>query len=190
MTETDFTRIYLDTYKDLCLLALRHVHSVSVAEDIVQDAFCKVLVRRPDVFRLEDGSQIRAYMWRTVRNGAVDWCRRHAGRSSSLEERAIDAELSVLVDALCTSENFGEYDYDIISRTLDDVVSGLPPRAREVYSLRREKGLSNKDVAQRLGVSVKAVEKQMTISLKRIRKALADNKIPFILFIFYHIVVG
>ena len=180
MTDIDFTRVYLDTYKDLCLLAFRHVHSVSVAEDIVQDAFCKVLVRRPEVFHFEDSSQIRAYLWRTVRNGSVDWCRRNAGRSCSLEERVVDAELSTLIDELYAPELYGSYDYDFLSRTLEGVLSNLPPRAKEVYSLKRDEGLTNKEVAKRLGVSVKAIEKQMTFSLKRIRQAFMETGIPFI----------
>ncbi len=183
MTDIDFTRVYLDTYKDLCLLALRHVHSVSAAEDIVQDSFCRVLVRRPDIFRLEDTSQIKAYMWRTVRNQAIDWCRRNSGRSSSLDEQTLNLELSLLTDKLFAPENYGSYDYEVLSQIVSDVVSDLPPRAREVFTLRREKGLSNQEVASKLGVTVKAVEKQMTLSLKRLRRAFQDKSIPFILII-------
>jgi len=181
MKDIEFTRVYLDTYKDLCLLALRHVHSESVAEDIVQEAFCRVLVRRPEVFRYEDSSQIRAYMWRVVRNASIDWCRRNSGRTYSLEERMLDSELSLLVDELIAKENYGSYDFDIASATISDVITGLPPRAREVFSMRREQGLSNKDVAQQLGVTIKAVEKQMTITLKRIRQAFNEKGIPFII---------
>ncbi len=183
MTDIEFTRVYLDTYKDLCLLALRLVHSVSVAEDIVQDAFCQVLVRRPEVFSLEDNTQTRAYMWRTVRNRAIDWCRRNSGRSSSLDEQTLDVELSLLTDKLFAPENFGLYDYEVLSQTIIDVVSDLPPRAREVFTLRREKGLSNQEVAGKLGVTVKAVEKQMTLCLKRLRRAFQDKGLPFILLI-------
>ncbi|MBQ6820910.1 MAG: sigma-70 family RNA polymerase sigma factor, partial [Bacteroidales bacterium] len=184
MTDIEFTRVYLDTYKDLCLLALRHVHSVSVAEDVVQDSFCKVLVRRPDIFRLEDTSQIKAYLWKTVRNRSIDWCRRHAGRSTSLEEKMLDTELSFLIDELFAPDGYGAYDFDLLTKTLEDAVSSLPPRAREVFSLRREKELSNKEVAEQLGVSVKAVEKQMTISIKRIKQALINKGIPFIFILF------
>lgn len=181
MQDIAFTRIYLETYRDLCLLALRYVHSEALAEDIVQEAFCKVLVRRPEVFHYEDGSQIRAYMWRVVRNESVDWCRRNIGRGVSMEERTLDTELALYVDALTTKENYGSYDFEQVSEAMSDVLADLPPRAREVFSLRREKGLSNKEVAVQLGVTVKAVEKQMTLSLKRLRKAFHDKGIPFII---------
>ena len=113
MSDIEFTRVYLDTFKDLCLLALRYVHSASVAEDIVQESFCKVLVRHPEVFRPEDNSQVRAYMWRVVRNKSIDWCRTHSGRFDSLEERLLDSELSLLVDGLIAPEGCGNYDYDL-----------------------------------------------------------------------------
>lgn len=187
MSDNEFTRVYLETYKDLCLLALRYVHSASVAEDIVQEAFSRVLVRRPELFRPDDGSRVRAYMWRVVRNKSIDWCRRNAGRFSSIEERMVDSELSLLTDELISPESFNAYDYGLVVATIGDVVSDMPPRAREVFQLRRENGLSNKEVAQKLGVTVKAVEKQMTISLKRIRQALRNKGIPFILLIFLFI---
>ena len=124
MADIEFTRVYLDTYKDLCLLALRHVHSVSDAEDIVQDSFCKVLVRRPDIFRLEDTSQIKAYMWRTVRNRSIDWCRKNAGRSTSMEESLLNSELSSLIDELFAPDSYGSYDFDILSKkTIIDIIN-------------------------------------------------------------------
>lgn len=187
MSDNGFTRVYLDTYKDLCLLALRYVHSASVAEDIVQDAFCRVLVRRPDVFRPEEGSRVRAYMWRVVRNRSIDWCRTHSGKFSSLEDKLLDTELSMLVDDLIAPESCDAYDYNLALTAIGDAVSEMPPRAREVFLLRREEGLSNKDVADKLGVSVKAVEKQMTISLKRIRQAFRDKGLPFLILIFLFI---
>ncbi|MBR5043097.1 MAG: sigma-70 family RNA polymerase sigma factor [Bacteroidales bacterium] len=179
LTDVEFTKIYLDAYKDLCLLALRHVHSVAVAEDIVQDAFFRVLVRRPEVFSFEDRSRTRAYIWRVVRNRAIDWNRKHGGKTASLEERLLDTELSTLVDSMFSPE-YGTLDYDTMSNTLGETLSNLSPRAQEVFKLRRDEGLSNKDVAQKLGVTVKAVEKQMTIALKRIKAAFAAKGISFI----------
>jgi RNA polymerase sigma-70 factor (ECF subfamily) len=93
----------------------------------------------------------------------------------------LDVELSLLMDNLFASENYGTYDYEVLSQTLNDVISVLPPRAKEVFLLRREKGLSNQEVASHLGVTVKAVEKQMTLCLKRIRRAFLDKGIPFII---------
>ena len=56
-----------------------------------------------------------------------------------------------------------------LQRVITDAIDQLPEKCREVYRLSKEEGLSNKEIAQRLGISVKTVENQMTIALKRIR---------------------
>lgn len=57
----------------------------------------------------------------------------------------------------------------IISRFTDK----LPVKCREVFMLSREEHLSNREIADRLGVSIKTVENQMTIALRKLRSSLA-----------------
>lgn len=56
---------------------------------------------------------------------------------------------------------------DELSR-LGRAVAELPPRMREVFILRRIEGLSQRRVAERLGVSESTVEKQMASSFLRL----------------------
>ena len=44
-------------------------------------------------------------------------------------------------------------------------IDGLPPRVREVFSLRRIKGLSQKDISRQLGITEGTVERHMTRAL-------------------------
>ena len=52
------------------------------------------------------------------------------------------------------------------------VYEDLPKRCRMVFILSRFEGLSNKEIAARLGVSVRTVENQMNHALKVLRKKL------------------
>ena len=54
-------------------------------------------------------------------------------------------------------------------------VLDLPARCREVFTLSRDESLTNKEIADRLGISVKTVEAQITTALKRIRNFLGDK---------------
>jgi len=53
----------------------------------------------------------------------------------------------------------------------------LPERARLIFELSRNEQLSNREIADKLGISEKTVENQITISLKKIRIAMKSNSI-------------
>ena len=55
---------------------------------------------------------------------------------------------------------------------IQEAVERLPERCREIFELSKMEGLSNKQVAEKLDISVKTVENQMTIAFSRLRKEL------------------
>ena len=57
---------------------------------------------------------------------------------------------------------------------LKQAVLALPPRQRAVFLLSRIEGLTNAQVAERLGLSVKTVEARMTRALAALASALQD----------------
>ena len=63
------------TYSDaLVRYAYCYVNNATVAEDIMEDAFAALLVKGGKFHNME---QIRAWLYKTVRNRAVDYLRRH-----------------------------------------------------------------------------------------------------------------
>ena len=67
---------------------------------------------------------------------------------------------------------------------IQQAIERLPERCREVFCLSKLEGLSNKEIAERLGISVKTVENQMTTALKRLRK---DLEWLLLVFLFMHL---
>lgn len=53
-------------------------------------------------------------------------------------------------------------------RRLGEAIARLPGRMRETFVLRRVEGISQRDVARRLGVTESTVEKQMTHAFRRL----------------------
>jgi RNA polymerase sigma-70 factor (ECF subfamily) len=51
-------------------------------------------------------------------------------------------------------------------RELENTLQELPPLCRQAFLLRRVDGLSQKEVAEKLGISVKTVEKYMARSVR------------------------
>jgi RNA polymerase sigma-70 factor (ECF subfamily) len=50
-----------------------------------------------------------------------------------------------------------------------DAIAQLPKKCRQVYLLRKVQGLSHKEIAQRMGISLSGVEKQLHIGMSKCR---------------------
>ncbi len=57
-------------------------------------------------------------------------------------------------------------------RKLAEAIAQLPPRTREVFVLRRVKAMSQREVAQELGVAESTIEKQMSKGFRRLADIL------------------
>jgi len=55
-------------------------------------------------------------------------------------------------------------------------IESLPPKSREVFVHCRVRGLSHKEVAEKLGISIKTVEKHMTVALKHLALTLRPSE--------------
>ena len=59
-------------------------------------------------------------------------------------------------------------------RRLLQAVNGLPPKCRDVFVLRMIEGLSQREIADRLGIAVSTVEKHLARGLQHCRTELAQ----------------
>ena len=60
-------------------------------------------------------------------------------------------------------------------RLIQEAVSSLPDKCRNIFLLSRSENLTNQEIARRLNISVKTVEGQITTALKKIKKFLGDQ---------------
>lgn len=66
-------------------------------------------------------------------------------------------------------------------KNLEDAITSLPPKCREVFMMSYIEDLPNKDISARLGISLSTVENHIYSALKQLRVALAKDK-AFLLF--------
>ncbi|MDP3069213.1 MAG: sigma-70 family RNA polymerase sigma factor [Opitutaceae bacterium] len=134
-------------------------------DDIIQDAYAQVLAAHR---RGADLQSPKAFLFATARNRAIDLLRATAtNRTESLAE--IDA-LHVLEDADGIPETVARNQE---LELLTQAIQSLPERCRQVLTLRRLYGLSQKEIAARLGISENTVESQVTIGVRKCTEFLA-----------------
>ena len=116
-------------------------------------------------------SATAAYVFRTARNLLIDQARRARVVSFDLV-----AELEELPEAPrdeWSPERIAAARAEL--RLLERALEALPPRCREVVSLRRIDGLSQKDIAARLGIAEGTVEKHVTLGMRALAETLAGQ---------------
>lgn len=63
---------------------------------------------------------------------------------------------------------------------IEMIVSEMPAQRQRIYRMSREEGMSNEEIAGRLGISKRSVENQISLALKEIRQAVT----AYVIFLF------
>lgn len=128
------------------------------ADDIVQESFSRLV-------RAHESGPVacpRAYLFVTARNLALNHLRhQRVDRPDGLTETD---PLGVLDDSPAVPESVARAEEFHI---LTQAIQSLPERCRQIVTLRKIYGLSQKEVAVQLGISEHTVEAQGAIGLRK-----------------------
>ncbi len=126
-------------------------------EDIVQETYIRL--RRAVVS--QEIQHPQSYLYRTARNLALDSIKRAANsRSVEWQESADYAAThdNLVINAIDSAETF---------RRFCESVDRLPPRAQNVFVLKKVYGHTQREIAMELGISESTVENHVALALRR-----------------------
>ncbi len=166
-----FDALYLRNWEDLYKSAYYILRDQEASKDIVQDVFVWLWKHRETV----KIALVKSYLRAAVKFKVANYI-----RAGKIREKFFDEIISFKpTHSLSQSDELAEVrDLNII---IQQAVSLLPEKCREVYKLSREAHLSNQEIANRLDISVKTVENQMTIALRRLRSAIEVYLITYLI---------
>ena len=161
-----FLNVFLQNRTDLVNYAHKIVECPYRAEDVVQEAFLRLnsaVNKRP----LE---QPIGYLYRIVRNLALDWKRRN-----KLERLYFDANADV--EQRCedrpSPENITLHRQEL--EIVMEAISELPERHQTAINMHRLQGMKLKDIAKRLNISVASTHALVFEALDHCRLRLAQK---------------
>lgn len=126
-------------------------------DDVIQEAYLRLL-------RMQPGTVVRspkAFLFQVARNLAIDQIRRTAaaGTATAFDETTGAA----VADGTKIDEGELNRELDLLREAID----ALPERCREIFRLRKVEGLTQGEIARRLGISEHTVSAQLTIGFHR-----------------------
>jgi len=167
-----FDAIYNRYWADLYKSAYRLLRDQDACMEILQEIFIWLWEHRDNLII----NNLKYYLLSAVKYKTANYIRKEKIRKSFFTE----VENIRPEDLAFTEDNveLKELKSIILSFT-----SELPERARMIFQLSRYEHLSNKEIAERLGISEKTVENQMTTNLRKLRSALGRKSAWLIFFL-------
>lgn len=158
-----YNKLFNELYEPLCNYAYSVIKNYDISEDVVQEVFVNLWTSRN---KIEIKSNIKNYLFSSVRNKAIEKLRRQ-----KLEEKYIN-------ETIITSDYDFEDDSDLIAerylklKKLYASVEKLPPKCREIFKMAKMDGMTYNEISEELQLSVKTVESQMRRAFILLREML------------------
>lgn len=158
-----YEEIFDTYYEPLFNYCMSRIQNQEDAEEIVQDIFVKLWIKRNE---LNIAQSLRAYLYRMALNKIINYTEHHkVRRIHQAETLAMHSHLDNQVSVLQENE---------IQQIVFETVDRMPPKRRAVYELSRHEGLKYAEIAQQLDISIKTVEAHLSRALEQLRIALKD----------------
>lgn len=149
------------------LTALTHDREAS--RDLAQDLFLNLW---NDHEKLKNIAHLSSYLFQMARFSAYNYL----DRLSVWEKYASEHVRNLHVEESEEEALFVKELQEMINQAIEQ----MTPQRRKVYRMSREEGLSNEEIASRLGISKRTVENHLTAALSVLRKILYLSIVLFL----------
>ncbi|MDE7116024.1 MAG: RNA polymerase sigma-70 factor [Muribaculaceae bacterium] len=142
---------------------LSYIRIIEDAEEIIQDIFTSLWKNRHSIQNTET---LYPFLSAALRNSILYYFRRKL--NSPVYEEFIS-----LRDETHPIDDRANIEYEEFRRIIISEINELPRSQREAIILSKFKGLSNKEIADKLGISIQTVKNALSVGLKNLRKRLS-----------------
>lgn len=174
MSENNMTQELLEWFDNFVLrytgtilrILLRRVGDQMLAEDLLQEVFCKVLKYAEQMSSYDD-DHLRYYTRRIIYSVVADYYR-DPKNEMAVETEINFNEMEIEYNAYSNPENH------IINQGYKDVIDRLPKKYSEVLLLHIFYGVPLKDIASRSGVKEATIRKRFERAKRRLLDKLNE----------------
>ncbi len=163
-SEFAYIQLYNEYRPQIYRTALRFLDTREQAEEVVQEVFMDVWLRRTEMTNILN---FKPFIYAMVRNQVHKVYRHQVYVDAANEEFSRIVNIDQTTDKEIVSQEY--------EKLLTDAVQQLSQIQRKVFTLAREEHLSHKEIATRLDLTTLSVKSHMKRALHSIRKFLKPH---------------
>lgn len=171
--ELKFQKFFTANFPKVKNFAQMLLKSEAEAEDVAQDVFCKLWLQ-PEIW-LDTDKDLDNYLFILTRNIVLNIFK-HQQIEQEYQDEVV--ERTFLYELTEKEEILNNVYYKEMLMIIQLTLEKMPKRRRLIFKLSRFKGLSHKEIADKLDVSIRTIEHQVYLALIELKKIL-------VLFIFF-----
>ena len=156
-----FRTVFKATYPQVRAFSKGFTKNDADADDIAQQVFIKLWTKRAILANVRN---FETYLYTITKNTVLN----HMASQKAFMVDISDVR-NLSTENTSPLEQIEASDLQLL---IDMTVENMPPQRQAVYKLSRVEGLSNDQIAERLGLQKKTVENHLNLALGEIRKVL------------------
>lgn len=161
-----FAEIFKRYSNKVFQLAIYYYHHEEEAEEIVQEVFLKIWIKRKSI---QSAEAFSSFLYTTTKNMIFDSFKKEVKhkayaeylRKSNLHKQTENTQETIF--------------YNDLEKIYSELLEELPSKRKQVFALSRKEGYSNQEIAEKLNISVKTVEEHIYQSLKFLKKLIKQR---------------
>ena len=160
-------------YQSLCGYAQSLCHDHDLAEDIVQNVFVTIWIKRK---KINPNFSIKNYLYKSVYNEFINQYRKNKP-VIYLEKKYLEA-----IDLVTDIE---PEELDGLVKLMNVEIENLPSKCKEIFLMNKKEGLTHIEISEYLNISIKTVEGHITRAFKILTEKL-DAKAETVFFLLFN----
>jgi RNA polymerase sigma-70 factor, ECF subfamily len=166
---TDLVNVYT---RRLYYFAWQFVGDKQIAEDIVQDIFTEIWSKH----RIwKPAESMYGYLIKSIKNRCLRYLEKQRPIPGSSMKLRKGPEFEDLVNVLVDTQSVARIENSLMQHEIMEALQTLPERCGLIFRMHRFEGISQRDIAKELNISIKTVGNQIQRAVEILYKKLKHH---------------
>lgn len=172
-SEDAFQELVMQYTKRLYYYAWQYLGDQHMAEDIVQDLFAEIWTKRKT---WHPNETLQGYLLKSIKNRCLRYIQKQRPKTggnigSASSHGDYDKAISTAIDI----QSAARIENILLENDIIEALQALPDRCGLIFRMHRFEGISQKDIAKQLNISVKTVGNQIQRAVNILYKKLRHH---------------